>query len=125
MGFAVRILRKNRYFVLTMARLIQNSFIFFCAMLFAVSVNASSYQASKGEQQEPRKTTIAHSELDGTVEVSFRVNESGRVDILTIAATSPQLADYVMKKLGQITLDKDDPQIGQIIRYRFVFRKQA
>jgi hypothetical protein len=77
-------------------------------------------------QQKPaRKSTVVHQEFEGTVEVSFRIDETGRAEILNIAATSPQLAEYVIKKLAQISLGKDDPQIGQVIRYRFVFRKQA
>ena len=68
---------------------------------------------------------VKESNLEGTVEVSFRIDDKGRVEILTIAASSPQLADYVIKKLNRIQLEKGDPQIGQVIKYRFVFKKQA
>jgi outer membrane biosynthesis protein TonB len=64
-------------------------------------------------------------ELEGTVEVSFRIDMAGKVEILSINASSPQLADYVIKKLNKIKLEKGDPQIGQVIKYRFVFKKQA
>jgi hypothetical protein len=57
--------------------------------------------------------------------VSFRIDGSGKVEIISINATSPQLADYVIKKLNKIQLQKGDPQIGQVIKYRFVFKKQA
>ncbi len=82
------------------------------------SSNGHSTWPESGQQ-------VKESDLDGTVEVSFRIDGTGKVEILNIAATSPQLADYVIKKLNRIQLEKGDPQIGQIIKYRFVFKKQA
>lgn len=63
--------------------------------------------------------------MDGIVEVSFKIDNLGKVQILNINSTSPQLADYVIKKLGKIQLQEGDSQIGKVIRYRFVFKKQA
>jgi outer membrane biosynthesis protein TonB len=74
-------------------------------------------------QEEPQ--AVKSKELEGTVEVSFKIDGAGKVEILNINATSPQLADYVIKKLKKIQLEKGDPQIGQVIKYRFVFKKQA
>ncbi|MEZ4798594.1 MAG: hypothetical protein R2809_02220 [Flavobacteriales bacterium] len=76
------------------------------------------------EQKDP-PTSQQEPNLDGTVEVSFRIDTGGKVEILKINATHPQLADYVIKKLNKIQLEKGDPQIGQIIKYRFVFKKQV
>lgn len=69
------------------------------------------------EEQEPN--------LDGVVEVSFRLDSEGKVQILNINSTSPQLSDYVIKKLNRIQLDGSNSQLGKIIKYRFVFKKQA
>jgi len=102
--------------------------ILFGCILLALLGGTSSVCRSSGllvNQQQPKRSTVVHKELEGTVEVSLRVNEDGKVDILTLAATSPQLAEYVIQKLGQIALEKNAPQIGQVIRYRFVFKKQA
>lgn len=77
--------------------------------------------ANAGAVQKPQ----SEKELEGTVEVSFRIDMAGKVEILSINASSPQLADYVIKKLNKIKLEKGDPQIGQVIKYRFVFKKQA
>jgi outer membrane biosynthesis protein TonB len=73
----------------------------------------------------PIQKPQSEKELEGTVEVSFRIDMAGKVEILSINASSPQLADYVIKKLNKIKLEKGDPQIGQVIKYRFVFKKQA
>ena len=51
-------------------------------------------------QKEPQ--VVKSKELEGTVEVSFKIDGAGKVEILNINATSPQLADYVIKKLKKI-----------------------
>jgi hypothetical protein len=78
---------------------------------------------------KPNKTEIVSDQevknLDGVVEVSFKIDGSGKVQILNIVSTSPQLSDYVIKKLDKIQLDQNNTQIGKVIKYRFVFKKQA
>jgi hypothetical protein len=74
-------------------------------------------------QQTEQEESVKH--LDGTVEVSFRIDVKGKVEIVNIQATHPQLADYVIQKLNRIQLNKSESGAGQIIHYRFVFRKQA
>jgi len=64
-------------------------------------------------------------DMEGTVEVSFRINNEGKVNILNIKSSNPDLVDYVVKKLKKIQLDQTDQNIGQTIKYRFVFKKQA
>jgi len=76
-------------------------------------------QSSKTVQEE----SIKH--LEGTVEVSFKVDMNGKLDIVSINATDPKLGEYVINKLKKIKLEKGDPQIGQVIKYRFVFKKQV
>jgi hypothetical protein len=76
-------------------------------------------QTSKTIQEE----SIKH--LEGTVEVSFKVDMNGKLDIVSINATDPKLGEYVINKLKKIKLEKGDPQIGQVIKYRFVFKKQV
>lgn len=79
--------------------------------------------------QKPQKERTQEEEsvkhLEGTVEVSFKIDAMGRVQIINMNASNPQLADYVIKKLNKIQLNKSDTQDGKIIKYRFVFKKQA
>lgn len=63
--------------------------------------------------------------MDGLVEVSFKVDETGRIQILHINSTSTQLTEYVVKKLTKIKLDTESGSAGKVITYRFVFKKQA
>ena len=76
-------------------------------------------QSNKVVQDE----SIKH--LEGTVEVSFKIDMNGKLDIVSINATDPKLGEYVINKLKKIKLEKGDPQIGQVIKYRFVFKKQV
>jgi outer membrane biosynthesis protein TonB len=92
-------------------------------LLMAASADAS-VQGSPDQRPKQKQTTV-QANLEGTVEVSFKIDAQGHVEILSLASTSPQLADYVIKKLAQVKLEKGDPQVGQIIKYRFVFKKQA
>lgn len=62
-------------------------------------------------------------ELAGSVDVEFTVNNNGRIEVLGIDASSPELMDYVTRKLRTIKLSSQgDP--GRVMRYRFVFRQQ-
>jgi len=78
-----------------------------------------------GPQQKQLGNTDPEPNLDGVVEVSFKIDNLGKVQILNINSTSPQLSDYVIKKLGKIQLEEGNTQVGKVIKYRFVFKKQA
>lgn len=62
---------------------------------------------------------------EGTVEVSFKIDDSGKVRVLSIESTSPDLMKYVLNKLEKIRLDSLEQNDGQTIRYRFVFKPQV
>lgn len=97
--------------------------LYFLCLLAAVPAFAGA--PDQGKQQPSSQEDEAVKHLEGTVEVSFRIDKAGKVEIVNMNATNPQLADYVIKKLNKIKLEKGDPQAGKIIKYRFVFRKQA
>lgn len=63
--------------------------------------------------------------MQGTVDVSFQIDNDGNLKIIQINSSNPELIDYVVSKLKKIHLDKEDSSIGQTIKYRFVFKKQA
>lgn len=63
--------------------------------------------------------------LEGTVEVSFKIQEDGKVEIVNIQANNPELIKYVVQKLKKIELDPGDQEIGKTVKYRFFFKKQT
>jgi len=70
-------------------------------------------------------TNAQGQELQGTVEVSFRIDNSGKVKILSIESSDADLLDYVVKKLKKISLDTPGQNDGQAIHYKFVFKQQT
>jgi hypothetical protein len=92
------------------------------AMLALCLVLASPNVFTQGK---PNKTEIQQPNLDGLVEVSFKIDAAGKIQILHINSTSPQLTEYVVNKLSKIKLSNDTAPDGKVITYRFVFKKQA
>jgi hypothetical protein len=85
-----------------------------------VDAQRDSSAQSQRQSKDPEQPNI-----DGLVEVSFRVDETGRIQIVHINSTSTQLTEYVVKKLTKIKLNTDSGSEGKVITYRFVFKKQA
>jgi hypothetical protein len=42
-----------------------------------------------------------------------------------MAATNEELAKYVLSKLKEYNLQANSKSVGQVVKYRFVFKKQA
>ena len=76
-------------------------------------------------QGKPVKTEMQQPNLDGLVEVSFKIDAAGKIQIVHINSTSPQLTEYVVNKLSKIKLSNETAPDGKVITYRFVFKKQA
>jgi hypothetical protein len=84
-----------------------------------------SYSGNAFAQSKPEKKELQQPNMDGLVEVSFKIDASGKIQIVHINSTSPQLTEYVVNKLGKIKLSNDAVGDGKVITYRFVFKKQA
>ncbi|MFN8698342.1 MAG: hypothetical protein ACK500_13760 [Flavobacteriales bacterium] len=108
-----------------MVSMLQKRTLLLLAVVLLMAASASASTQGRPDQRPRQKQTTVQANLEGTVEVSFKIDAQGHVEILSLASTSPQLADYVIKKLAQVKLEKGDPQVGQVIKYRFVFKKQA
>lgn len=90
----------------------------FVVFLWSVPVDVLS-------QVKPKETELQQPNMDGLVEVSFKIDLSGKIQIVHINSTSPQLTEYVVNKLSKIKLASDMEGSGKLITYRFVFKKQA
>jgi len=88
----------------------------FCLVVFSPAVIA---------QGKPAKTEMQQPNVDGLVEVSFKIDAAGKIQIVHINSTSPQLTEYVVNKLSKIKLSNETAPDGKVITYRFVFKKQA
>jgi len=99
-----------------LTKLLAKLVIALCLTMFSLDVFA---------QGKPVKTEMQQPNLDGLVEVSFKIDASGKIQIVHINSTSPQLTEYVVNKLSKIKLSNDTAPDGKVITYRFVFKKQA
>jgi hypothetical protein len=97
--------------------LVLTTLIFTPAALEAQRDSSTQNQRQNKDPEQPN--------LDGLVEVSFRVDNTGRIQIVHINSTSTQLTEYVVKKLTKIKLNTESGSEGKVITYRFVFKKQA
>jgi selenocysteine lyase/cysteine desulfurase len=102
---------------------ISNHRRFWMKTMLVLSLFLSAPEAQT--QGKPNKTEIQQPNLDGLVEVSFKIDATGKIQIVHINSTSPQLTEYVVNKLSKIKLSNDTAPDGKVVTYRFVFKKQA
>lgn len=79
----------------------------------------------KDSIQPPTQVIQAPDRLKGIVEVSFRIDTEGKVDILGIQSNNPELIKYVVARLESVKFDPKEYVPGKTINYRFSFGKQA
>lgn len=82
-------------------------------------------ETAKDSTQTPTQFLQTPDRLKGIVEVSFRIDTEGKVDILEIKSNNPELIKYVAARLERIRLNPDEYQPGKTINYRFSFGLQA
>lgn len=60
----------------------------------------------------------------GVIEVSFKIDKNGEVEVTSINSDNPELIGYIMQRLKKIKLDPAIYHTGQVIKYKFDFNKQ-
>ena len=76
------------------------------------------------EVQKPVTKQLKYKNQEGVVEVVMKVDEKGNWKVVNMAATNEELAKYVLTKLKDYN-QTSHKAIGQVIKYRFVFKKQV
>jgi hypothetical protein len=101
--------------------------ILFGILLWVMSCCFCPSVAARNEQKPNKKTQTEEPQpnMDGVVEVSFKIDASGKIQIVDLVSTSPQLSEYVIKKLAKIQISDQALASGKVIKYRFTFKKQA
>jgi len=109
----------------------KSALIFFFTLLLSGSVFAHNPGNSDPSKSDRLKSQLnrhvvfpTSAPVYGEVDVVLQVNPLGEVEVLQSRSLNEQLSDYVAKKLEKVRLTKDDISLGQVIRYRFVFKKQ-
>ena len=76
------------------------------------------------EVQKPVTKQLKYKNQEGVVEVVMKVDENGNWKVVNMAATNEELAKYVLTKLKDYN-QTSHKAVGQVIKYRFVFKKQV
>lgn len=87
-------------------------------------ITSDSTVTPSSPQSMTQKTANQQDQLVGTVEVSFKITEEGKADIISIKSNNPALIKYIKTKLNKINLEKDDFNIDEVITYKLVFGEQ-
>jgi hypothetical protein len=78
-----------------------------------------------GDDQKPVTKNLSHRNQEGVVEVVMKVDQKGQWKVVNMAATNEELAKYVLSKLKDYSPQTNNKTVGQVVKYRFVFKKQA
>ncbi len=104
------------------------SFLKIIWLIISLSIGSISLIYSDTNFTASHSTTIQnpvqHQNLVGIVEVSFKITEQGKADIISLKSDNPDLIHYVKTKLNKIRLEKDDFNIDEVITYKLVFGEQ-
>ena len=97
-------------------------------MIFCIYflVLTQRFLAGVVDQVPPVKGTEIHGlNTDGFVEVSLKIDQQGKIEIISLQSSNSQLSEYVLNKLAQTKLAPGSSEPGKVVKYRFVFKKQA
>jgi len=75
-------------------------------------------------QPKPITKSIIHDQ-EGVVEVIMKVSDDGQWKLVNLSATNEDLAKYVVSKLKEYQKQTPSKAIGQVVKYRFVFKQQT
>ncbi len=81
-------------------------------------------EGNPDEVQKPVTKQLKYKNQEGVVEVVMKVDEKGNWKVVNMAATNEELAKYVLTKLKDYN-QTSHKAIGQVVKYRFVFKKQV
>lgn len=88
-------------------------------------LNGNEEEGIEGEDQKPVTKNLTHKRHEGVVEVVMKVDQKGQWKVVNMAATNEELAKYVLSKLKDYNMQTNSKSVGQVVKYRFVFKKQA
>ncbi len=75
-------------------------------------------------QPKPITQKVIHDQ-EGVVELVMKVADDGQWKVVNLSATNEDLAKYVVSKLKEYQKQTPTKAIGQVVKYRFVFKQQT
>jgi len=68
--------------------------------------------------------TVKSNAVEGEASVMLRVMPEGNVQVVLIQTKNPLIAKFVERQVNKMKVDKEGIIIGEIFKYRFVFKTQ-
>ena len=81
--------------------------------------------ATQPDSVKTQTPVVESSVLRGKVDVTFRIDAKGEVEIIHIFSDNPELINYVITRLKKIKLDPAVHKTGQVIKYSFDFNRES
>ena len=99
---------------------------------FIISLGISNVQAQNPNNSQLKKKIntymsfplLAEDEMIGEVAVSFNVTNKGKINVLKIDSSNPDLIPFVMRRLDKVVIPLNDATIGTTQSYIFNFKKE-
>ncbi len=93
--------------------------------LFLLFISPEMRSIAYDQVPPVKRTEITALNTDGFVEVSLKIDREGRIEVISLESSNSQLTEYVLNKLAQTKLAPGSSEPGKVVKYRFVFKKQA
>lgn len=68
--------------------------------------------------------TVKSDAVEGEANVMLRVMPEGNVQVVLIQTKNPIIAKFIERQVNKMKVDKEGLVIGEIFKYRFVFKTQ-
>jgi hypothetical protein len=111
----------------------KNLFSILILASFAICISTSQAQAQDPSSSKLNKKInnsiayplLAEQNMDGEVAVTVSVSSKGKLDVVKIDSSNPNLIPYVIKRLKRIEVPLNDKTIGSNQTYLLNFRSEA
>lgn len=98
--------------------------ILFCLPLLFGGMQATGNECRQAPQVQRIKLVPKEGHQD-LVDIRFKIDMEGKVQVVSVEASNAKLVDYVITKLQSISLAPNPEEMDRIYRYKFRFKDQT
>lgn len=69
--------------------------------------------------------TSAGEVITGSADVTFQIMPEGQIKVVAIKSESEAVNKFIIKQTEKMNIGKDNTLVGEVFKYRFVFKRQA
>jgi hypothetical protein len=95
-----------------------------CALILFGGTQAMGNECDQPPQVQRIKLVPKEGQQD-LVDIRFKIDAQGKVQVVSVEASNAKLVDYVINKLQAIQLEPNLDEQDRIYRYKFRFKDQT